>query len=61
MRLDALIVPTYYLVTEELEGKKLTAKLIAREYGHGDAWDRIMKDVVGWGLIFFVTFAKLFS
>lgn len=40
--LGALTVGTRYWVMESLEGKRLTAETIAREYGHGELWDEIV-------------------
>ena len=40
----ALTAGTRFWVTERLKYKELTAERIAREYGHGELWDRITRE-----------------
>jgi ankyrin repeat protein len=42
---DALTKPTNHWVTERLESKPLKAETIAREYGHGEAWDNAIESL----------------
>jgi ankyrin repeat protein len=44
---DALTVPTDVWIMEglDLEGRKLKAQTIARAYGHGDVWDRVVQEI----------------
>lgn len=38
-----LTMGTKYWVMERLEYKQLTAETVAREYGHGELWDEVVK------------------
>ena len=38
-----LSVGTDHWVNEKLDWKDLTAEMVAREYGHGDLWDDVVK------------------
>jgi ankyrin repeat protein len=40
--IDTHTYPTTHWVTDNLDGKKLTAEMIAREYHHGKAWNNAM-------------------
>jgi ankyrin repeat protein len=42
---DALTIPTTLWVTQGLEGKRLTAEVIASEYGYGNSWDKAMMTI----------------
>jgi hypothetical protein len=43
--IEAHTMPTSDRVKEGLEGKGLTAEMIAREYGHGTAWEKSVQYV----------------
>ena len=44
---EALTVGTEYWVREGLEWRSLTAETIARAYGHGELWDKVVEEVKG--------------
>ena len=42
---EALTIGTEWWVIERLEWKRLTAETIARAYGHGELWDKLVEEV----------------
>ena len=42
---DARTVPTWIWVKECLDGKTLTAEIIATEYGHGEMWLQVIRQI----------------
>ena len=45
VEINARTMPTSFWVTEDLEGKRLTATEIAYGYGHGELWDNVVQAV----------------
>ena len=43
VEINARTMPTSFWVTEDLEGKRLTATEIAYGYGHGELWDDVVQ------------------
>ena len=42
---EALTIGTEWWVIESLEWRSLTAETIARAYGHGELWDKVVEEV----------------
>lgn len=42
---EALTIGNQWWVLEKLEWRSLTAETIARAYGHGEIWDRVVEEV----------------
>ena len=42
---EALTVGTTYWVTDNLDWKRLKAETIAKEYGHGDLWAALLREI----------------